>query len=130
MIYVTEIVLKEIDRNSVEFCPDGTFTAIARGLDFAAIPEQIFAKKEIIYGDMFTLPDGRRLIIGLSRQVRDVLGIPLKAWLNMRKENEKYLDEAIKYRTKISKYQRLFAHLSFWGRLKLLWTGFKNETIK
>lgn len=133
-IFVENVKLTEIYNSSIELCsinnPD-FLSAVTIGEE----PIQIEVKKEIVYADEYTTPDGRHFRIGFSEQARNALGIPLEAWKNMQHENENlynniafYRVEIEGYRKDIDKYRKFISYhinLSFWGRVKLVWQGFK-----
>ena len=81
--------LTEIYNSSIELCSIDN-SDFLRAITVGEEPTQIEVKKEIVYADEYTTPDGRHFRIGLSEQVRDALGIPLEAWKNMQHENENF----------------------------------------
>lgn len=133
-IFVENVKLTEIYNSSIELSsiknPD-----FLRAVTTEEKPRQIEVKKELIYAEEYVTPQGRRFRIGLSEQARNALGIPLQGWQDMKRANENllgniqyYRTENRKYEKEIEKYKKCISYhsnLSFWGRVKLVWQGFK-----
>ena len=134
MLVVTEIKIMDVNKSSIEIFSFDPLCVKARAFTVGAEPieEDVIIKKEVIEGDEYVLPNGRRLVIGHSQTVRDALGIPITTFNILKTSNKKLLAESMKQQDEICRYQKLtlyYADLSFWGRLKLLWTGFKQEDL-
>jgi hypothetical protein len=83
--------------------------------------------REYIEGRWFVRPDGKRLLIGNSKQASEIIGLQFEAWQNM----EKSLDDCRKARRELEaelKPLRAVAQAGFWTRIK--WVFFDKFTAK
>lgn len=134
MIAIIEVRMVDIDEDSMEFIshqsPTGRYTA--KDLETSATTE-IEVSREIIEGVDYYLPGGKILTIGLSKDVREKLGIPIEAFNNMLKKVVSYENQVRGLNNRVMKYDKklsdarekltVYRYLSFWQRLKFLFTG-------
>ncbi len=126
MIIIKNIEFIETDCDPVEL-PTTThpYSPVICGDE--AIPHDVLS--ELIRGMRFRRPsDGVYIVVGLSRQAQDVLGLTYEAWENLeeayeteRRNHAMTTSEMIRYRTKIKEME----DSTFWKRLKLLFTGYR-----
>ena len=125
MIVIKNIDLFEIARERVEISINQKICACDPG----AKPTFNTIENEIINGERFYLPDGRKIIIGWSQQVRDAIGIPLTIFGNMRNEIDGIEKEKFNLSVSLRKSKAeltTFKTMNFWNRLKFL-IGIKGD---
>ena len=77
---------------------------------------------EVVHGRRFRRPrDGEEIVIGWTKEVQDLLGMPVEAWENA----EAYRVDLINREHKVSSELIIIKHANFWQRFKWLFTGVK-----
>lgn len=88
--------------------------------------EDIQCIKEAITCEQFYNTNGDIVHIGMSKQAQEALGLPFKAYDQMKKDCEDIRIDRDNYYNKCCAYYDVFQNieeLGFWGRLKYLLTG-------
>ncbi len=81
--------------------------------------------RELIHGRRFRRPsDGTEIVIGVSKQAQDLIGIQYEAWDNMEKQLDSYYRESMKTRSILTKIEKA----NLLTRLKWIFTGVTKPT--
>lgn len=75
--------------------------------------------RELIRGRRFRRPDGKDMIIGMTRQVQDIIGIQYEAWDTLNEALDSYRIQARKYESALDNLH----NSGFFKRLKMLFIG-------
>lgn len=124
MLIVKNIEIIEVDRDPWEIVSlTRPFQAIKVFNPGKNRPERIAENifREMIQGQRFIRPDGQELLIGCSRQAEEIIGIQYEAWGNMSEVREMTRGQLRKAEKELSDLKQL----TFWKRLKALFTGIK-----
>jgi hypothetical protein len=126
MIVVKNIDFLETDRDPVELlATTPTHMPIWCGEE----PVQHDALIELIRGRRFRRPtDGVDIVVGVSKQAQDVIGIQYEAWDNLQKaydaeqrNHQRTTSEMYGYKSRVDE----MLNSSFWQRLKWLILGYR-----
>ena len=127
MIVITKIDFIETERDPLEL--------IHRyGLDgripFSNGRKEIEAKElmELIRGRRFVRPDGKEIVLGISRQAQDVLGIQYEEWHRMNLRLKVATDEKLSLMKELNTYTGIIKEAkkaTIVQRIKWLFFGFR-----
>ena len=122
MIVIKNVEFYETQKDPIEIVSQsGPYEAIEvlseRGNCIVPVSEV----REWIYGRRFQRPsDGVDVVLGLSKQAQDVLGLQYKAWENMSAELCHYHCANHAYQKKIENAQKA----TVWTRIKWVFSGY------
>lgn len=77
--------------------------------------------RELIVGREFRDPSGRTVVVGVSKQAQDIIGIQYEAWENQSKMIEDLILECSAIQIKVEQKEKELSKIksaSFWDRLK------------
>ena len=85
MLLIKNIEFYETDRDPVQIIrQSGSYEAIQVISDRGGCVVPLSEVRELVYGRRFVRPsDGTDLVVGVSQQAQDVLGLQYEAWQNM-----------------------------------------------
>ena len=88
-------------------------------------PEMIsaYALTELIQGTRFRRPDGTNIIIGMSKQASDVIGIQYEAWAESEKRANNWCEAFKKENKELSNLRKT----PLLNRIKFVFTGINYE---
>lgn len=122
MIVITDVKFMEFDRDEMILA----FRDPYRGIDVRTHEGyetcSAMELQELVRGRRYVRPDGQELVIGVSKQAQDVIGIQYEAFDTLRKESDRYFTEIISMQEEMRKVRSA----SFWVRLKWIFTGVKK----
>lgn len=122
MIVVKRVEVETFDKDPIVVnhfpVPDPPVSALGNGKI-----KPLDVRQEVIKGKAFRNAEGEEVIIGMSNEAQELLGIPFQAFEDMRlwleqtrRDLEGCLQDHIKYKQKVRQ-------AGFWERLKYLFTG-------
>ena len=76
--------------------------------------------RELVRGEEFVNERGERVIVGWSEDVQKLIGLPFRAFENMRVSMKQIDDRNYKLRLQIEAIK----NMTFWNRLKMLFSGY------
>ena len=124
MLIIKNIEFIETDRDPYEILSHqmSSYQAIEvmtdKGKDFIGGTEL----RELIRGRRFVRPsDGLDIMIGVSKQAQNVIGIQYEAWENMEESHNLAIDKATHTANKLAKLKKS----NLWKRIKFVFTGIK-----
>lgn len=120
MICVTEIKVVDVERDFLWLAHMENMPPIAEIMN-SAPKEYAEVKKEIIQGEQFVNAYGQRFCIGMSKQVREAIGLPFEVFKNMHGEIEQLQDANAGRQERIVKFNAA----SFWKRLWYVLNGYQ-----
>lgn len=123
MLLVRKVDIIETDHDIAELqamssSPDAS-VPVNGGRDM----EKISVIKELVKGRLFRRPDGLDIIVGLSRQAQQVLGLYYEVWDQMETTLYSTREQLFKSQRAINKLRRA----PFFTRLKWLFRGCDKE---
>lgn len=123
MIVVTKVDIVEVDEDPTTFYhydpPKIQATTIGE------YPEEVLVEQELIHGKRFVNRQKQKVVIGLSKQVQEALGIPLEV-ISILESRIEYIEKTNKIlRNSIAEERKVTTHyvtMPFFQRLKFLFT--------
>ena len=89
----------------------------ADSLKTLILVENVALTEEMVYGRIYRTADGREIVIGMTKEVKDAIGLPYGVFENLTKEltaaNNHY-----------KAYRNWVVNMPWWERLKGLFVGF------
>ncbi len=126
MILIKNIEFYETNQDPIEIVSHMMpYEAIEALSDKGDVVVPISEIRELIKGQRFRRSDGVDIIVGLTKQAQDILGLQYEAWDNMQKELEithnslQVANETIKAVTQAN----------IWTRIKYLFCGYKVKEL-
>lgn len=116
MIVITKIDCVELPENPARLCTTETL------FSETGVPVEVREVMKLVRGQRYVHPlRGIDVIVGVSDEVGEALGITLEVHENMRREIEALREQIIKANYKVA----LIESYGFWKRLKCLFVGIK-----
>lgn len=84
MILIESVKLRQVDGSIFHIV--NLPTRDCTKFDPTAPPSDVYAETETVIGERFVTATGRSIELGMTQQVRDVLGLPIGAYENLHKE--------------------------------------------
>jgi hypothetical protein len=120
MILIESIKYFEVDRDPYTLIAQEPFGCVPLMTDEGAEYKPMDALTEFVSGRRFCRPsDGTDIVIGMSKDVRDLIGIQYEAYENLEKELSDWINSNGRLAEKINKAE----NAGFWQRLKWLFSG-------
>lgn len=129
MILIESVRVREIkeDRISIPKCRPSV-----RSFDPSAPMEEIM-ETETVRGRRFRCADGTEVCLGMTKEVRDVLKLPLDVYEDMSGEIynlQKELKMVRGINRRLTHRLKVIRGMGFWERLNRLFVGFNNLNLK
>lgn len=119
MLLITKIEFLDVDGDSHAVVDERQLEPL-HPKDIGMTEEKIV--RELVRGRRFTRPnDGVEIVIGLSKQAQDIIGLQYEAWEALEKDRDYWHRKCIASRLKIDSIKMA----GFWERLKWLVFGYK-----
>ena len=118
MIVITEIKTIETPYDWLEYTR-ANLPEVAHIGDRELIENKEFFIRELVKGVRFRKPNGEEIVIGITNQASDVLGIVYDAYHNMNQAIEEQIRLKNKYRDNLSKAAK-WINTSFFKKLYLM----------
>ncbi len=116
MLVVKNIEVIEVDTNMLR---------VVHQEEYDMAEETVNITTEMIRGEHFTNARGERFCIGMSKQVEEAIGLPMKIFTNMSSEMETQRITIAqlrqRYATALAKIDK-FKSMKLWGRIKNVFT--------
>ncbi len=81
--------------------------------------------EEMVRGRTYITADGRQIIIGMTKEVQDAIGLPYEVFENLNKELDTSREMLSRNRQYMADYQARVEGLSLFKRIKALFIGFR-----
>ncbi|MAF25311.1 hypothetical protein CL634_07015 [bacterium] len=127
MLLVKDVTIIEVPNNPREIVHPPNESVFAYNRD--AEVEAIKLHREVVRGQHFFNNNGEELIIGMCEQVQKTIGLPMKCFSVLEKENSELRERQHVLRNKLSSEKRcakafksVIKESGFWKRFKYLFT--------
>ncbi len=119
MVCVKSIELVEVDRNRIEF---GSFPPLdVRSHTGGILPvKDIDITREMIKGRVFRNSLGRKVCIGMRKEVQDALGLPFEAFDGLRDQ----VEQKNLIVNDLLEQINVIKNMGFWGRFRCLFFSY------
>lgn len=100
---------------------------------FGSFDTVIPGEQEIVVGHEFTKPNGQKIILGMTKDVENKIGFPLRCVSDLAEKLSKATAKNYQYQLKLNDKEfiiNVVSQADFWTRLKWLFTGIKIRGVK
>lgn len=102
--------------------------------DYAQLSiEERARKTEFVQGRVFRTAEGKEFVIGMTREVSEVIGLPYDAYSNMSAHMEELREELALVRSvnfRLTHRLKTIRGMSFWERMSRVFVGFYTLSTK